>query len=624
MAVEKGNLSINSENIFPIIKKWLYSDQDIFIRELVSNGSDAITKLKRLDSLGEIELKEKDNFSIKIVLDKKENTLIFKDNGIGMTQEEIKKYINQIAFSGAEDFLKEYKDKGEQDQIIGHFGLGFYSAFMVADLIEIHTLSYKEGARPVKWSCDGGTEFQIVEGNRKSRGTDIILHIGEEGKDFLDEYTLKSTIDKYCSFMPYPIYLEEVGKEPEKDEDGNIIITEAKALNKTYPLYLKHPNECKEEEYKEFYRDTFRDFKEPLFWIHLNMDYPFNLKGILYFPKLGTEFDTIEGQIKLYNSQVFVADNIKEVIPEFLLLLKGVIDCPDLPLNVSRSFLQNDGFTRKISDYITKKVADKLNSLFKTEREDFEKFWEDINPFIKFGILKDDKFYDKVEKILIYKTVDKKYISLDEYLKDQEDREEKTVYYSNDAGQQAQYINLLKKNSIETLLLEHPIDPAFISFMEMKKEKVRFKRVDSDISDLLKEDKGDKEDNKNEEKALSDIFKKVLGKEELKIQLESLKEEDLPGMVILSEESRRMQEMMERYSMAGMGGMNLPSEETLVLNKKNNLIKYIIENAGKDSKLMNIIPEHIYDLAMLSHKPLSPEQMSKFIKRSNQILNKII
>ena len=422
---EKGSLSINSENIFPIIKKWLYSDQDIFIREMVSNASDAITKLKRLDSMGEIDLEGESDFSIKIVLDPKEKTLTFKDNGLGMTQDEIKKYINQIAFSGAEDFLKQYQDKGEQDQIIGHFGLGFYSAFMVADLIEIHTLSYQEGAKPAHWSCDGGTEFEIQEGSRGDRGTDIILHIGQDAEEYLNAFTLKSTIEKYCSFMPYPIYFEELGKEPEKDEEGNIIISEPEALNQIRPLYLKHPNECTEEEYKDFYRDTFKDFNEPLFWIHLNMDYPFNLKGILYFPKLSTQFDTMEGQIKLYNSQVFVADNIKEVIPEFLLLLKGVIDCPELPLNVSRSFLQNDGFTRKISDYITKKVADKLNGLFKTERENFEKFWEDISPFIKYGILKDEKFYEKVENILIYKTVDQKYITLDEYLEKQKDKKDK-------------------------------------------------------------------------------------------------------------------------------------------------------------------------------------------------------
>lgn len=626
MSKEKGNLSINSENIFPIIKKWLYSDQDIFIREMVSNSSDAITKLKRLDGMGEIDLKGESNFNIKIILDKEAKTLTFKDNGIGMTQDEIKKYINQIAFSGAEDFLKEYKDKGEQDQIIGHFGLGFYSAFMVADVVEIHTLSYKEGSTPVKWSCDGGTEFEIQEGTREDRGTDIILHIGQEGEDYLNEYTLRSTIEKYCSFMPYPIYFEELGKDPEKDEEGNIIVSEPEALNHIQPLYLKHPNECTEEEYKKFYSDTFKDFKEPLFWIHLNMDYPFNLKGILYFPKFSTEFDTMEGQIKLYNSQVFVADNIKEVIPEFLLLLKGVIDCPDLPLNVSRSFLQNDGFTRKISDYITKKVADKLNGLFKTERESFEKFWDDLNPFIKFGILKDEKFYEKVENILIYKTIDKKYKTLDEYLEKQGDKKDKNVYYANDATQQAQYINLLKKNSVETLLLEHPIDAAFISFMEMKKNDVHFKRVDSDISDLLKDTEGeeDKEANTKETEKLLDIFKKVLGKEDLKLQLESLKEEEVPAMVILSEDSRRMQEMMKRYSMSGMEGMDIPSEETLVLNKKNTLIRYIIEKAGEETELMKIIPQHIYDLAMLSHKPLSPEQMSKFIKRSNDILNKMI
>ena len=623
---EKGSLSINSENIFPIIKKWLYSDQDIFIREMVSNASDAITKLKRLDSMGEIDLEGESDFSIKIVLDPKEKTLTFKDDGLGMTQDEIKKYINQIAFSGAEDFLKQYQDKGEQDQIIGHFGLGFYSAFMVADLIEIHTLSYQEGAKPAHWSCDGGTEFEIQEGSREGRGTDIILHIGQDAEEYLNAFTLKSTIEKYCSFMPYPIYFEELGKEPEKDEEGNIIISEPEALNQIRPLYLKHPNECTEEEYKDFYRDTFKDFNEPLFWIHLNMDYPFNLKGILYFPKLSTQFDTMEGQIKLYNSQVFVADNIKEVIPEFLLLLKGVIDCPELPLNVSRSFLQHDGFTRKISDYITKKVADKLNGLFKTERENFEKFWEDISPFIKYGILKDEKLYEKVENILIYKTVDQKYITLDEYLEKQKDKKDKNIYYATDATQQAQYINLLKKNDIETLLLEHPIDAAFISFMEMKKNDVHFKRVDSDISEILKDDEGekDKEVNSKETETLLNIFKKVLAKEDLKLQLESLKEEEIPAIVILSEDSRRMQEMMKRYAMSGMEGMDIPSEETLVLNKKNTIIKYLIENAGEETELMKIIPQHIYDLAMLSHKPLSPEQMSEFIKRSNDLLNRMI
>ncbi|RBP43999.1 molecular chaperone HtpG [Garciella nitratireducens] len=624
MSKEVGSLSIHSENIFPIIKKWLYSDHDIFIRELISNGCDAITKLKRLEGMGEIDLKGEKNFYVKVLLDKEKKTLTFLDNGLGMTQEEVKKYINQIAFSGAEDFIKKYKDKGEQDQIIGHFGLGFYSAFMVADVVEINTLSYQEGAVPVHWRCEGGTEFEMEEGTKSSRGTEIVLHIGEEGEEFLEEYTLRSVIEKYCSFMPYPIYLEDVHKEPEKDKDGNIIIKEPEALNNIQPLYLKRPNECTDEEYKEFYRETFKDFKEPLFWIHLNMDYPFNLKGILYFPRF-SPVDMTEGQIKLYNSQVFVADNIKEVIPEFLLLLKGVIDCPDLPLNVSRSFLQNDGFAKKVSNYITKKVADKLNALYKNERENYEKYWEDIGHFIKYGILKDDKFYERIKDILIFKTTDSKYVTLEEYLERQKDQEEKNVFYTTDQTQQSQYIQMLKDNGIESLVLTHPMDAAFISFLEMKNNHVHFKRVDSDIADLLKdkEVQENKEEDRKVRESLEKLFKKISGKKDLKVQLENLKAK-IPAMVVLSEDNRRMQELMERYQASGMENMSIPSEETLVLNKKHSLVQYMIAHVEEESELMNLLPKQIYDLAMLSHKQLSPEEMTEFIQRSNEILEKMV
>jgi molecular chaperone HtpG len=625
MNKEKGSLSIHSENIFPIIKKWLYSDHDIFIRELISNACDAITKVKRLSSLGEADLGGITDFQVKVILDTTARTLKFIDNGIGMTDEEVRKYINQIAFSGAEDFLNKYKDKGDIDQIIGHFGLGFYSAFMVADRVEINTLSYRQGATGVKWLCDGGTEFEMEEGNRTDRGTEITLHLGLEGETFLSEYTVKSTIEKYCSFMPYPIYVEVVDKEPEKDKDGNIIISEPEALNDVLPLYLKQPSACTDEEYKEFYRKTFKDFQEPLFWIHLNMDYPFNLKGILYFPKLNTEFDTIEGRIKLYNSQVFVADNIKEVIPEFLLLLKGVIDCPDLPLNVSRSFLQNDGFTRKISDYITKKVADKLSGLFKSGREGFEKFWDDISPFIKYGSIKDDKFYEKVESILLYKTTDGQYVTIQEYLEKHTGKLEKQVYYVSDPVQQAQYVSLLKEHGVEAVILDHSIDSAFISHIEMKKNDIHFKRVDSDISELMKEqDETDEETSKVEVENVTNVFKKALAKEDCKIQLESLKSEDVAGMMILSEESRRMQEMMKRYSMGGFNPGMFPSEETLVLNKRHPLIKYILGHATEETELLDLIAQQVYDLAVLSHKPLAPEAMAKFIKRSNEMMKKMI
>lgn len=626
MSKEKGSLSIHSENIFPIIKKWLYSDQDIFIREMISNACDAITKVKRLKSLGEADLGDKADFQVRVLLDKTARTLKFIDNGIGMTAEEVKKYINQIAFSGAEDFIKTYKDKGDVDQIIGHFGLGFYSAFMVADLVEIDTLSYQPNAVGVKWRCDGGTEFEMEVSDRKQRGTEITLHLGNEGESFLEEFTVRSTIEKYCSFMPYPIYFKKVDQEPKKDKDGNIIIEEEKPLNDTTPLYIKQPNSCTDEEYKEFYRKTFRDFQEPLFWIHLNMDYPFNLKGILYFPKINTEFDTLEGRIKLYNSQVFIADNIKEVIPEYLLLLKGVIDCPDLPLNVSRSFLQNDGFTKKISNYITKKVADKLKDLYKSERDNFEKFWDDINPFIKYGFIKDDKFGEKVEEIILYKTTSNEYVTIQGYMDKYSEKLGKKVYYVTDTQQQAQYINMLKDHDVEAVILDHMIDSAFISHVEMKMEDVKFKRVDSDIAELIKdlEEPINEEANKKETETLSKIFKKVLNKEDCKLQLENLKSEDVAGMILLSEDQRRMQEMMKRYSIAGFNPGDMPNEEVLVLNKKHPLIQYIINHAATETDEIGLIVQQVYDLAVLSHKQLSPEAMTNFIKRSNEIMKKMI
>ncbi|KAB3529839.1 molecular chaperone HtpG [Alkaliphilus serpentinus] len=626
MSKQRGSLSIHSENIFPIIKKWLYSDQDIFIRELISNGCDAITKVKRLNSLGEADLKEDADFSIKVVLDKTARTLKFIDNGIGMTEEEINKYINQIAFSGAEDFFNTYKDKGEKDQIIGHFGLGFYSAFMVAHTVEIDTLSYKEGAEAVKWSCDGGTEFEIEKGLRRTRGTEITLHIGEEGVEFLEEYTIRETIEKYCSFMPYPIYLDVADKDPEKDKDGNIILPEIKPLNEPKPLYLKVPNECTDEEYQEFYRKTFSDFREPLFWIHLNMDYPFNLKGILYFPKLNNQFDTLEGRIKLYNNQVFIADNIKEVIPEFLLLLKGVIDCPDLPLNVSRSFLQNDGSVKKISDYITKKVADKLNQLFKSQRSDYKKFWDDISPFVKFGSLKNDKFLKQVEGIILFKTTEEKSVTLEEYLSAMEGKLENQVYYATDQMQQSQYIRLLKEHDLQAVILDHAIDSAFISQLEAKNEKIKFLRVDSDLAELLKDD-GEAEDQeamKNNSQKVTDIFKKALGRDDLKLKMEGLKSDDVAGIIILSENSRRMQEMMKMYGMGGMNFDHIPTDETLILNKKHQLLQYMMGDGEKDEETLKLVAQQIYDLATISHRPLSPEAMERFIRRSNEIMTKLI
>ncbi|MBS7526139.1 molecular chaperone HtpG [Fusibacter paucivorans] len=620
MSLEKGSLSIHSENIFPIIKKWLYSDHDIFVRELISNASDAITKLQKLVMINEAQIEENPDYKITVTLDEEAKTLTFSDNGIGMTAEEIKKYINQIAFSGAEDFIKNYKDKSDKDQIIGHFGLGFYSAFMVSSDVEIHTRSYLPDAEPVNWKCDGGTTFEMTEGTRESRGTDIILHITDDGKDFLKEYEVKQTIKKYCSFMPVEIFFDIVGKEPLKDADGNLLPPEP--LNETKPLYTKQPSECTDEDYKSFYQSTFNDFKEPLFWIHLNMDYPFNLKGILYFPRLNTEFDRIEGQIKLYNSQVFVADNIKEVIPEFLLLLKGVIDCPDLPLNVSRSFLQNDGFVKKISSYITKKVADKLNALYKTERETYEGFWDDINPFIKFGALKDEKFYENVEKSFIYKTIEDTYVTLSEYL---EKAPDKKVYYATDTVQQAQYISLFKSQEMNAVILDHPIDSAFISLIESKNEDVKFERVDADVSEALRNNSSlTEEEQKTLTEKLTDFFKKALDLEAITLRLENMKSENLSSMIVLSEESRRMQDMMKMYSMPGMNADMLKGETTLVLNEQHPLVDYLIKQDDGDNETVQMICAQLYDLALLSHTQLSPEAMTAFISRSNTLLTKLI
>ncbi|MDK2865951.1 MAG: molecular chaperone HtpG [Clostridiales bacterium] len=620
MSLEKGSLSIHSENIFPIIKKWLYSDHDIFVRELISNASDAITKLQKLVMINEAQIEENPDYKITVTLDEEAKTLTFSDNGIGMTADEIKKYINQIAFSGAEDFIKNYKDKSDKDQIIGHFGLGFYSAFMVASDVEIHTKSFLPDAEPVNWKCDGGTTFEMTEGTRTSRGTDIILHISDDGKDFLKEYELKQTIKKYCSFMPVEIFFDIVGKEPLKDEDGNMLPPEP--LNETKPLYTKQPSECTDEDYKAFYQSTFNDFKEPLFWIHLNMDYPFNLKGILYFPRLNTEFDRIEGQIKLYNSQVFVADNIKEVIPEFLLLLKGVIDCPDLPLNVSRSFLQNDGFVKKISSYITKKVADKLNALYKTERETYEGFWDDINPFIKFGALKDEKFYENVDKSFIYKTIEGSYVTLSEYL---EKAADKKVYYATDTVQQAQYISLFKSQDMNAVILDHPIDSAFISLIESKNEDVKFERVDADVSDALRNSSSlTEEAQKTLTEKLTEFFKKALNLEAITLRIENMKSENLSSMMVLSEESRRMQDMMKMYSMPGMNADMFKGETTLILNEKHPLVDYLMKQEDGDNETVQMICAQLYDLALLSHTQLSPEAMTAFITRSNNLLTKLI
>ena len=658
---EQGNLSINSENLFPIIKKWLYSDHDIFFRELISNGCDAVTKVQKLEVMGEYQLQEGEKFRVDVIVNPEEKTLKFIDNGIGMTADEVKEYITQIAFSGATDFLEKYKDKTNEDQIIGHFGLGFYSAFMVADKVTIDTLSYQEGAEPVFWECDGDSEYSMSKGSRTTRGTEITLYLNEDSYEFSNEYRAREVITKYCSFMPVEIYLSKEGgeqeyqtiekdelreddviaetivedekteeKENENGEKETVVVsprTERYKINKRpslmndiHPLWTKHPNDCTDEEYKEFYRSVFHDYKEPLFWIHLNMDYPFNLKGILYFPKINMEYESIEGTIKLYNNQVFIADNIKEVIPEFLMLLKGVIDCPDLPLNVSRSALQNDGFVKKISDYITKKVADKLSGMCKTDRESYEKYWDDINPFIKFGCIKDDKFNEKMKDYIIYKDLDGKYISLDEYLEAAKDKHENQVFYVTDELQQSQYINMFREQGLNAVILKNPIDQPFISRLEeaMKDKNVKFRRIDTDLADVFKEtaSEDDKKVLEEDQTKLTDIFKKALGVEALDVKFEKLKNADTSAMITLSEDMRRMQDMMKMYGMS-QGQMGTEGQ-TLVLNANNALVQYVLNNP--EGEHVNMFCQQIYDLALLSHCPLSAEAMTKFVARSNEIL----
>ena len=688
MASKRGTLSINSDNIFPIIKKWLYSDHDIFFRELISNGCDAITKLKKLEVMGEYTFPENHKNKVEVIVNPEEKTLKFIDTGLGMTAEEVEEYITQIAFSGATQFLEKYKDKSNEDQIIGHFGLGFYSAFMVADEVQIDTLSYKEGATPVHWVCDGGTEYEIGEGNRTEVGTEITLFLNEESLEFANEYRAREVIEKYCSFMPVEIFLskanaeqeyetideselkeddviverihEEAKTEEKENENGEKEIVEVSpakdkvkinkrpvSLSDINPLWMKHPNECTDEEYKEFYRKVFMDYKEPLFWIHLNMDYPFNLKGILYFPKINMEYESIEGTIKLYNNQVFIADNIKEVIPEFLMLLKGVIDCPDLPLNVSRSALQNDGFVKKISDYISKKVADKLSGMCKTDRENYEKYWDDISPFIKFGCLKDTKFSERMMDYILYKNIDGKYLTLEDCIKENEKPEdakeaeevvteenkeavaeeikedvkegkepEKTsIYYVTDEVQQSQYINMFREQGQDAVILKHNIDSAFISHVEQVKDTVKFLRIDADVNKSVKEE-GENLEEKT--KTLEEVFRKVLNKDKLTVKAEKLKNENVSAMMTISEESRRMQEMMKMYNMYGMDPSMFGGQETLVLNVNNKLVQYVLEN--KDGENVPLLCEQLYDLAVISHRQLTPEEMTKFVARSNEIM----
>lgn len=629
---ENGTISISTEDIFPIIKKWLYSEKDIFIRELVSNASDAISKLKKLSTIGEADISGDTKFYIKVVVDKSKNTIAIIDNGIGMTADEVKKYINQIAFSGAKDFVEKYKDKTDDAQIIGHFGLGFYSAFMVSDKVQIDTLSYQKDAEPVRWISTGGTEYEMEKSDRNEVGTTVTLYLAEDSREYLDIYKMREVLNKYFSFLPYDLYLEDAEdkkkKDSEKDgEDKDNKPEEPKPLNDTNPLWLKNPKDCTDEEYKDFYRKVFFDFNEPLFWIHLNMDYPFNLKGILYFPKLKHEFETMEGQIKLYYNQVFVADNIKEVIPEFLMLLKGTIDCPDLPLNVSRSFLQNDGYVNKISSHITKKVADKLTSLFENERENFNKFWDDISPFVKYGCIKEKKFYDRVKDILIFKTINGEYVTLKDYLERNKDKHENQVFYVSDEKQQAQYIKMFKENGMEAVVLSTIIDNHFIQNLEMNESGIKFLRIDSDIGESLKdtENKLDENAMKETSESLEKLFKEKLANDKLKVRVESLKSASVPGMILLSEQSRRMQEMSRMFggmSFAGMYG----NEETLVLNTNNGLIKSLLKLKDKEDKAEDtkLICEQIYDLATMSHKQLEPEAMTKFIERSNTILSRLV
>ena len=666
MAAKTGSLSINSENIFPIIKKWLYSDHDIFYRELISNGCDAITKLKKLALMGGYEEPGETEYKIQVTVNSEDKTITVEDNGIGMTAEEVEEYINQIAFSGAQDFLAKYKDKANEDQIIGHFGLGFYSAFMVADKVTIDTLSYKKDAEPVHWESEGGTEFAMDKGDKEGNGTKIVLYLNEDSTEFCNEYRAREVIQKYCSFMPVEIYLKNATAEPEyetiekdqltdKDTIVETVVEEAKteekekgdgtketvevsprtekykilkrpvALNDIHPLWNKHPNECTEEEYKEFYRKVFMDYKEPLFWIHLNMDYPFNLKGILYFPKINMEYESIEGTIKLYNNQVFIADNIKEVIPEFLMLLKGVIDCPDLPLNVSRSALQNDGFVKKISDYITKKVADKLTGMCKTDRETYEKYWDDIAPFIKFGCLKDQKFAEKMDDYIIYKNLDGKYLTLKDCMdKAKEEGHENQIYYVTNEKEQSQYINMFKANGQDAIIMSHSIDNPFISQEEQKHENLKFLRIDADVNDTLREEvkEEDKEALKKQEETLTETFKKALGDDKLQVKVEKLKDAEISSMITLSEETRRMQDMMKMYNMGMDASMFGGSGQVLVLNANNKLVQYVLEHT--DGENTPKICEQLYDLAQLSHGSLTPERMTKFIARSNEIMGMML
>ncbi len=620
MLKENGNISIHTENIMPIIKKWLYSDKDIFIRELISNGCDAINKLERLVTFGEATVEES-KYEVTVSLNKEEKTIKFIDNGIGMTSEEVKKYINQVAFSGAEEFLSKYKDKIDEGKgIIGHFGLGFYSAFMVSEKVEIDTLSYKEGEEAVKWICEGGTEYEIESSERTSRGTTVTLYISEDSNEFLDYYKLRQIIKKHCNFFPVEIYLiDENEKKDDKDSEKDI---EKTPLNDTKPLWMKAPKDCTDEEYKEFYRKVFNEYNDPLFWIHMNVDYPFNLKGILYFPKLKHEFEATEGEVKLYNKQVFVADNIKEVIPEFLLLLKGVIDCEDIPLNVSRSFLQKDSNVSKVSRHIVNKVADKLTSLFKNHRDEYNDFWKDINIFIKYGCLRDEKFYDKVKDILIFKTTNGDYVTLKQYLENNKENHDKKVIYVNDEKQQSQYIKMLKDNNLEAVILNTTLDSHFITLMESKEEGVQFSRIDSDLTEILKADVTDESPEEN--KAIEEIFKNSINKEQLKISIEPIKTEEVPAMITLSEQSRRMAEMSVMF---GGGDMSMfPKEETLVVNSSNPLIKKLFNLSKDENKkdLVNDICNHVYDLAMISHGQLGADEMSDFIKRSNDLLGRLI
>ena len=621
MTNQKGSISIHTENIFPIIKKWLYSDKDIFIRELISNGCDAVNKYKKLISLGEAKGNTDENYKIKVSIDKENSSLIFEDNGIGMTAEEVEKYINQVAFSGAEDFFNTYKDKmNEENDIIGHFGLGFYSSFMVSKKVQIDTLSYKENATPVRWVSEDGLEFELTQSdNRQTRGTTITLFLADDSKEFLEEYTVRNIIDKYCSFLPVDIYLETIKTKETKEDE----VVDTTPINDTNPLWLKAPKDCTDEEYKEFYRKVFKTFDEPLFWIHLNVDYPFNLKGILYFPKLKNEFELIEGKVKLYNNQVFVADNIKEVIPEFLLLLKGVIDCPDLPLNVSRSFLQNDRDVSKISKHIVKKVADKLKSLYKNERENYEKFWDDIQVFIKFGCLKDESFYDKVKDSILFKTINSQYITLNDYLENCKEKHENKVFYVSNEEQQSQYIKLFKDYGLDAVILDSTIDNHFISMIEFKNQGVHFNRIDADLSDILKEN--DNEDNKEIKTDIENLFKDVIGDRINNYSVESLKSEDTPAIILISEQSRRMAEMRSQF--AGMDfGMSFEEEKTLVINNNSSIVKKLVSLKDDESKKEQIplICNQIVDIALLSNKELDSKQLDEFIKRNNQLMSMVI